>query len=423
MTEIKPFSATVYNTKTQTPSKVICPPYDVLTPSQKKSYQRLSPYNLIHLTLPVAGSGKNQYQKSGAIFRSWLKKKVLVQDEQPAIYFYQQEFQTTGANGSSGSGSNKTKRLGFIACLSLRGSSSIYGHEHTRSGPKQDRAKLLAQVKANLEPIFMLFSDPAQSIEKTFNTHIARSKPLFSFRDKQRGINSVWKLSDPAMLKKIQRSMAKKFLFIADGHHRYEVALNYQRSMSKKLKQRFNGKENFNYRMAYFCPVQSTGLVIDPIHRLVNGVDELPLDELRGFFEIQKTSKKKLFAALRSKASKRRLIGMYRNKSFYALSLKNKNVLNGIDKDYRCLDVCLLNHVVLSKLLNINPKDKQRVDFSADVPDLIQRADKHKSSLVFFLKSVKIKHILDLARMGKKMPPKTTYFYPKVPSGMTIYEF
>ena len=186
------------------------------------------------------------------------------------------------------------RRRGFIACLSLDNSSSIYGHEHTHIEPKQDRFKLLVKVQANLEPIFILFPDRRGFLEDIFKRYVLPKKPLIRFRDKEKNMNILWRLTKPAILKKIQRRMANKILFIADGHHRYEVSLNYRNLMRK-------AEGNFNYIMAYFCPIQSTGL--------------------------------------------------------------------------------------------------------------------------FVKSSIDLKEILRMAKLGKKLPPKSTYFYPKIPSGLVIYKF
>ncbi len=423
MVEVKPFLAIIYNyEKVCQPRKVICPPYDIIPPLQARTYRRLSSYNMIHLTLPKDASGQNQYQKAARFFRSWFKKGIFSQDKKPAIYFYQQEFKINKGRFTPHLFSSSKdfikdkaegfKRLGFIACLSLDNSSSVYGHEHTRIGPKEDRFKLLVKVQANLEPIFVLFSDRRMFVQEIFKKYVLSNKPLI-------------RLTEPAILEKIKARMKNKILFIADGHHRYEVSLNYREALRRRLGfgRHFSKNKDPNYIMTYFCPIQSSGLVIEPIHRLVKGIDSFPIDKFKKFFYIQKTSRRRLFCLLESCISKRRTIGAYVNKNFYIFILKNNQILNKIDKSYRSLDVCLLNRLVLKKLLRVKPDDKYRVVFSANAQDLIRQADMDKTSLVFFIKPVKISDVLCLAKAGKKMPVKTTYFYPKVPSGLVIYKF
>ena len=423
MVEIKPFPAIIYNhTKVHQLSKVICPPYDIISDIEARFYRRLSSYNMIHLTLPKQTSGQDRYQKAASYFNNWLERKILRQEKQPAIYFYQQEFKIGQINSFPIGKGSRLKRLGFIACLDLHSSPSIYGHEHTRIEPKEDRFKLLVKVRANLEPIFVLFSDAQRFIEGIFEKYVLPDKPLIYFRDQEKNINTLWRLDNPLILKKIKAAMANKILFIADGHHRYEVSLNYQDMMYKTPTSTLGG-EDFNYIMAYFCPIQSTGLVIRPVHRLVKGVENCPIEKFEQFFHIHKTTRSQLFNLMHSRASKQRIIGIYANRHFYIAILKNKQTLNRIDKHRRCLDISLLNQLVLSKLLKIEPDNRERIIFSASAQDLIRQADIDRTSLVFFLKSVDIADIVELAKKGKKMPAKTTYFYPKVPSGLVMYKF
>ncbi|MGD9014485.1 MAG: DUF1015 domain-containing protein [Candidatus Omnitrophota bacterium] len=428
MIEIRPFPAIIYNYKHKLckPNKVICPPYDVISPAQARSYRRLSPFNMIHLTLPKKAKGRNEYKVAVRRFHDYLRKQVFFQDRQPAIYLYRQDFKTNQAKGDHQTKEIKFRRLGFIACLGLAGSSSIFGHEHTRIEPKEDRFKLLLNVQANLEPIFVLFTDPGGSIQQLLNRYVRANKPLIRFLDQEQNNNTFWRLVNPDILSQIKRRMGNKIIFIADGHHRYEVSLNYQELMLEKLKQAHmavSDKEGWNYIMAYFCPMQSPGLVIKPVHRLLKGIHSLPMDKFRKLFYIRKTTRKELTRLMQSKTSQQRMLGVYFKRNFYIFILKNKQILGKIDKDYRSLDISLLNRLVLRQIFRVEPEDRKRVIFGANARDLISQADKHKTSVVFFLKSVKIDDIVRLAQAGKKMPAKTTYFYPKIPSGLAIHKF
>ncbi|MFH1577483.1 MAG: DUF1015 domain-containing protein [Candidatus Omnitrophota bacterium] len=423
MTEIKPFPGIVYNSKQlRQPSKLICPPYDIITPDQAIQYRKQSNYNMVHLTLPQADSGQNRHKKSSRCFKDWLNKGIMLQDREPAIYFYQQEYRIN---------KRKLKRLGFIACLRLKNDSCVYGHEHTHIEPKEDRFKLLVKVQANLEPIFVVFSDPSSFIQKTFKRYARSNKPLMRFRDQEKNINRLWALSAPDILEKLKKEMGNKVLFIADGHHRYEVSLGYQELWRNKLKQRvapINRRRkglkdrDFNYIMVYFCPLESQGLIIRPVHRLVKGVTHIPFEDFKKAFNIKITNRADFFATMESKALKQRIVGMYCNKKFHILTLKNNKLLAKIDKDYRCLDISLLNQVILKGLLKIDPNNKERVLFNANGRDLIREVDADNKALAFFLRPAVMGDIMYLAKAGKKLPPKTTYFYPKIPSGLVIYK-
>lgn len=415
MTEVRPFKAVIYNfDRPNPPRKLICPPYDIISPAQAKAYRRLSKFNMVHLTLPETAGGGDRYREAARLFRNWLKKRVLLKTSEPAIYFCRQEYRIDN---------RKFRRLGFIGRLRLGGNSSIYGHEHTRVEPKADRLKLLQKVRANLEPIFVLFPDPGESIRGIFEKYVLPDKPLFRFRDRENNTGAVWESSSPGVLKKIEKIMAKKALFIADGHHRYEVSLSYRDMMRRKSGRRLEGEEDFDYIMAYFCSLQSPGLVIRPVFRLVKNIDAFPSEKFKKYFRLRKSSRREVFNLLRSGASKQRALGMFRGKNFYIFTLKKREYLRKIDKGYRCLDICLFNSLVLKEILGIEPEDKQRIIFSANARDLVSRADAEKSSAVFFLKPPAIGDVIYLARAGKKMPAKTTYFYPKVPSGLAMYKF
>ena len=424
MVEIKPFPAIIYNfAKIHKPEKVICPPYDIISPLEAKLYRHLSSYNMIRLTLPKKNSRQSQYRNSASCFHKWLKTRILLQDKEPAIYFYQQEFKIDKMNNFSSTKDGRFKRLGFIASLSLYSSSSIFGHEHTYIEPKEDRFKLLVEVQANLEPIFVLFSDPRGFFQNLFNKYILTSKPAIRFRDRENNMNTLWRLTESSILKRIITRMENKILFIADGHHRYEVSLNYRDLIRRRLKSNFPVTGDYNYIMVYLCPVESSGLVIRPVHRLVRGIDQFCLDKFTPLFHIQKTNQKSLFNLLRTQTAKRRKLGVYVNKNYYIFTLKNYKILDRIDKDYRSVDVYLLNHLILKRILKVNPDDKDRVIFSAKAGELIRQADSDKTSLVFLLRPAGVADIIYLAKAGKKMPAKTTYFYPKVPSGLVIYKF
>ena len=416
MTEIKPFCGIVYNfQRFAIPHEIICPPYDVITPKQLKAYQQLNAYNMVHLTLPQENNQQqDKYQEASFRFNNWLTDEVLLQDKEPAIYLFKQEYVVN---------KKRFTRIGLFAALSLQSSSSIYGHEHTRVEPKEDRLKLLTNTQANLEPIFVLFGDSNRNIQNIVKKYMDSHKPMLRFQDQDKIFNCLWRLNQQEVLKEIQAKMANKELFIADGHHRYEVSLKYQEMVKARLSQGYQGAQDFNYIMSYLCPLNSSGLVIKPIHRLVKGLSGVSLDCFKHIFHIQKVSRWKMFSAIKSKHTKRRILGVYYNKQFYIFTLKSARYLNKIDKEYRCLDICLLNNLILKEFLGLEPEDKQRVKFSSEADDLICESDGDKTSIAFFLRPVKISDIVSLARKGKKMPSKSTYFYPKVPSGLVMYKF
>ena len=255
MPAIAPLRAIRYNQdKIADLSQVVSPPYDIISKEELAYYSHLSPYNIVHLTIPRSQKKDNHvYSKAAKRFRDWLKNKILIQEEIPVIYFYEQRFIIA---------KKEYNRLGFIANLNLR-NKAIFGHEHTRIEPVEDRFRLQERLKANLEPIFVLFSDPGNCLGKIFKRIIASSNPVSIVTDRQKIENYLWRVSSPSLIKQVVNLMNKKDFFIADGHHRYEVALAYRHKMLETLKTPAKVNRAFNYILAYFCPVKSKGLLVN----------------------------------------------------------------------------------------------------------------------------------------------------------------
>jgi len=422
MAKIEPFRALVYNQeKIKGLSSVVCPPYDIILPAQQQHYHDISPYNLIHILLGQDIPGEDKYQRAKNIFKDWQKNKILIYDESPAVYFYSQQYNLKG---------EKRTRLGFIARLYLEDkNSTIYGHEHTHLAPKEDRLKLLKSVKANLSPIFVIFSDKKRVIQNIYQQHIQNKEPFIDIADEEKIIHKLWKLDSPSILNRLKSGMENENIFIADGHHRYEVACAYRDEMSKRLGAALPDA-GFNYTLAYFTNTKSNSLTILPIHRLVK-LDS-PMDtkniliSIGDYFDVEELKDKARFFFLMEKAgSSEHVLGMYYNTKYHLLRLKNVKILDKLiyDKpfEFRSLDVSILNYIILSKMLNIDlENDKDDIIFSHNPGELIEKADANDAYVVFFLNPAKIQQIVSVALAGQKMPPKSTYFYPKVLSGLVI---
>jgi uncharacterized protein (DUF1015 family) len=423
MTKIKPFRAAIYNQgKIKDLSKVVCPPYDIISPAGQKYFHELNPYNLIHILLGEDLVGEDKYRRAGHYFRNWLKEQILILDEKPAIYFYSQQYNLKG---------EKRTRLGFISLLRLEDKdSSVFGHEHTRLEPKEDRYKLLKQVKANLSPIFVIFLDKKRVIQRTYQ-HIQDQKPFIDIIDNEKVTHRVWKLNNEDMLNNMQVRMQDENIFIADGHHRYEVACGYRNEIKKKLGA-ITGEEGFNYILTYFTNTDSRGLSILPIHRLVKLDKKMAIDELKGslqdYFDVEEVKDKAHFFFLMEKGGRtEHVLGMYKDKKYWLLRLKNIKILDKMigdkPKEYRSLDVSILNHIILQKILGLDLEDKETLSFIPNSEELIDRVDNNPAYIAFFLNPVKIQEIIAVALNGERMPPKSTYFYPKVLSGLVMNKF
>ncbi|MBN2831206.1 MAG: DUF1015 domain-containing protein [Candidatus Omnitrophica bacterium] len=424
MAQIKPFKAFFYNqAKFAEFSDLFCPPYDVISSEEQDYYYSLSPYNFIRILLRKDTPKEHKYQKAGITFKEWIKDKVLVQSDKPAVYFYSQEYNVRG---------EKKTRLGFISLLRLEDKgSAVFGHENTHSPAKEDRLKLLKNTKANLSPIFVVFKDRKRVINRVFDQHILGRPALIEVIDKEKTRHLLWGIDDPGILEFIQNGMRKEDVFIADGHHRYEVSCVYRDKMRKKLQDKFPGESSFNYTLSYFTGADQRGLSILPIHRLLRldkyvEADEL-IKSLKKYFDVERIKEKGRFFFLMEKSGfSEHVLGMYKDKKYWFLRLKNIKILDKemVDKpkEYRSLDAAILNQLIFLKILKIDPQEKERLKFSPNPDGFIEAVDSDPKKVAFFLNPVKIEDIMAVALKGSKMPPKTTYFYPKVLSGMVIHK-
>ncbi|MCX5697897.1 MAG: DUF1015 domain-containing protein [Candidatus Omnitrophica bacterium] len=422
MSLIKPFQAVVYNQqKFKGISRLACPPYDVISPERQDYYYGLDPYNFIHLLLPRESPGEDKYIKAGERFREWLKEGILLKDVSPAVYFYSHQYTLKG---------EKRIRLGFVALLELdKGDGSVLGHEHTRLEAKEDRLKLIRQAGANLSPIFVVFPDKKRIVQKLYRQVISQ-KPFIDIVDDEKSIHKLWRIDDPAILSEIESKMSQEKIFIADGHHRYEVACSFR----QELRQKFPHLESpsFNYILAYFTNTDSRGLSILAIHRLVKLPAVIECEKfsgsLRDYFDLEEVKDRGRFLFLMEKSGRsEHVLGVYVNRKFLLLRLKNVRILDKLiadkPREYRSLDVSILNRIILKKILDLNLDDKARITFNPSMDELIRQVDTDPSYVAFFLNPVKISQMMDVALGGNKMPPKSTYFYPKVASGLLVHKF
>jgi uncharacterized protein (DUF1015 family) len=424
MAEIKPFKAFFYNQEDfKDLSLLFCPPYDVISPQQQEYYHKISPYKFIHILLRKDAPKENRYIASGRAFKDWIKKGVLIQSKSPAIYFYLQEYTIRG---------EKKFRLGFIALLRLSNKgSSILGHENTHSKAKEDRGNLLSRTNANLSPIFVVFKDKKRVIQRVFDQSIIGSPPLIDVIDAEKTKHRIWSIEEPKIIEFVQLGIKGEDLFIADGHHRYEVSCAYRDKIRFRLKDNFSESASFNYTLSYFTPADQRGLSIMPIHRIVELPKGLSLDSflssIKENFDLEKVKERSRFFFLLEKGgSYGHIIGMYLDKDYFLLRLKNIKILDkempDKPKEYRLLDAAVLNQLVFKRILGINLKDKEVIRYTANPKECIEEVDSKINRVAFFLNPVKMEDIMAVALKDSKMPPKSTYFYPKLLSGLLVHK-
>lgn len=410
MADITPFKGTLYNPeKINDISKVTAPPYDVISSAEQARLYNSDPYNIIHILLgkdlPGDNDRKNKYSRAAAFLKDWNQKGILKRDNKDSIYIYLQEFSIDG---------QIKRRIGFIALLKLEDfdtkTSSVYPHENTLLAPKEDRTKLISSIEANLGPIFALFADEDKAIDKIL-VGATKALPIIDIIDSQGIKNKLWRLSDEANLRNIVRLIKDKKLFIADGHHRYEVGLAF--SKTKK-------DPKYGYILTYFTDLYADGIVILPVHRLITGASKDVLfsfkRELREVFKVEDmdSSENARQFLLKAGQSEKRFV-MYNDNRFTGLSLKDDD----------SLDVTLLHDFIITPLQKKIESNagKISIDFTKDMNYAINEVDQGRYSASIMLNPTKITQVRDIAFAGKRMPQKSTYFYPKVLTGLVVNVF
>jgi len=432
MLRIAPFRGVFYNQKKiRDLSKVIAPPYDVISKEEHEKLYKKSPYNFVRLDL------RQEPDSYGAVaqqLQEWRAQGILERDASPAIYFSTHRFKLK-------SGEEKI-RLGFFALLELQDLSAgdIRPHEKTLEAPKEDRLKLMLACNAHLSPIFMLYAHPKDSLNRLLAVETEGAAPFIEFEQEGGEQCRLWRIADPAVFDKLQKEMAVQQLLIADGHHRYEATLSY-RDLMRRQRGQWSGREAFNYVLAYFANINDDNVVILPTHRLVRGFTHKPFLELeealQTYFYIEQhpktpDGKVSFLKALRAAAKKHRVIGasFKRDPRYLILRLKNKRIMQRLAKDLsaplRELDVTTLHLLILEHILGMTPEQQTRgenIRYSQDEELVLQALEKEDFQAAFILNATQAKEIQAIVAGGEKMPQKSTYFYPKLPSGLIVNQF
>ena len=437
MAKIVPFRAVRYNLSVvKDPATVVAPPYDVISPALQDDLYARDPNNVVRLILGrtqgTDNDSDNRYTRAAGEFNRMQAEGVLKRDENPSIYLYDQEFPVDG---------QPVVRQGFMALTKVEDFSSgvIKPHEKTLSGPKTDRLNLTRACRANFSPIFSLYSDPCCALESLSRREKERA-PDIEVQDDDGVIHRLWQVQDPAIIQRAQTLLDAKPLFIADGHHRYETAMNYRQEMRDKAGNA-TGRELFNYVLMFFANMEDQGMLIFPTHRLIHGLEQLDVpalvQQLGEFFVVEKRTLDPRSAgdrrALRDRLAelgvKRHALGLYAGgNEAWLLTLKDESVMDGFfaedePKALRTLDVSILHRLVLERLLGISldAQEKQtNLAYVKNIDDPFSRVLDGSCQLAFLMNSTRMSEVRDVANSGSKMPQKSTYFYPKLLTGLVI---
>ncbi|OGC16124.1 hypothetical protein A3J90_03405 [candidate division WOR-1 bacterium RIFOXYC2_FULL_37_10] len=434
MVNIFPFRGVVYNKKkVKKLSKVISPPYDVISSEEQDDLYNLSDFNVIHLIFGKEFPGDNEYNnkyvRAASTFEGWLRHEILVIEEKPYMYVYEQQFKHKGKIYS---------RKGIIGLLKLEdfGRGKIFPHEYTLSRPKQDRIELIRATSANFDPVFSIFSDDKDKVEKIMKK-VVRRNPDFEAKGIDCVINRLWRIKQKGVIKKLQKEFKDKSVFIADGHHRYEAALQFRNEM-KLRNTRITEEEPNNYAMMGFVPIQSSGLVVFPIHRIIKIPLQFDLQyilsQLKLYFDVKEFSfgkkteslaRKKLLKKLADMQSKH-AFGLYFNEkidSYYLLVLKDESIMRDIVKnekpeEWKKLDTTILHTLVFQHILGI--QDEDSYIFTHNEEEAIAAVKNGGAPMSVLLNPINIENIVKIAQKFERMPQKSTYFYPKLTTGMVM---
>ena len=432
MAEIRPFSGWRYNQSlVKDISTVICPPYDVISSSLHENLHTRNDYNFIRIEdakkSPNDTPADNKYTRTTATLAQWLNQKVLVPENSPAIYLHDHYFRLQGKDHV---------RRGIIARVRLEewDKMIIRPHENILSAPKEDRQNLLKALKVNTSPVLMMYQDPERKIATALAKE-TKKKPVIDTTIPEGDRHKVWAVTDTTVVNLIAGVIAKQPFYIADGHHRYTSALTYLREQMAATPG-LSPDSAVNFVMSTLVDFADPGLIILAPHRVIRGLTLSVLSELKAklgaYFEITelpantKDAWQKLDAEM-SKPDGIRIgfFGPGTNK-FYALKLRDEAVLAEIMPDssdiYRKLDVSVLDHVVLNKILGlgIDVRTEDRVSFSHDREQSMKDVLRGEQQVVFFLKPVRPELIKTVSDANEKMPRKSTYFYPNAPAGLVV---
>ena len=433
MAEIRPFRGLRYNKRlVQDISSVICPPYDIITPEMAQELHHRSEYGFIKLEhgqqLPSDTDEDNKYTRSAATLRNWLEEGVLKPDVLPALYLHQHCFSHNGSG---------YRRRGIIAAVRLEewDRMVIRPHENTRVKPKSDRLNLLWALQANTSPVFAMFEDRGRQIA-SLAADQEQEPPIIEITGSGEE-HRIWAVTDPEIVSRIAACLSDRPLYIADGHHRYESALNYRKERLT-CSPSASGDEDFNFVMMELVDFTDPGLIILSPHRLVRGLSKVALGELNSklaaLFQIEELP-------LRAPDISRQIDDLLAGDTtdrvrivLFGLSPGNLLLLDMSDfaaagqmmpcfhsELYNRLDVSIVDHVILEKMIGMTGEHEETaLDFNHDKTDVINRVLNHEYQLAFFLGPVKADVIRAIADAGDRMPRKSTYFYPKPPSGLVF---
>ncbi len=439
MADVAPFRALRYDPQHVSLDRVVTQPYDKITPAMQEDYYSASPFNLVRIILGKSqvgdSEGANTYTRAATNFQNWRKDGVLAQDPEPSLYRYTQTFCVPASVvGQFGQGRVEMERVGFVGAGRIHdyGDQVVFRHEQTLSKPKSDRLNLLRATHAHFGQIFMLYSDPGSSVNSILASRSA--SPDACVTDEYAVVHSLWRISDPETIRAVQQQMRDKKLIIADGHHRYETALNY-RNERRAASGSPDPNAPYERVMMTFVNMDAPGLVILPTHRVVFGLKNFDLSRLlssaQPYFETVP-----LDASAQLDGSLVRLQEEGRSGPAVLVATKDSrvilrarsgaadNLLPQYTPAQRQLDVVQLHKILLEHVLRLSEesiRNQENLTYVRDAAEAVERVQHRDAQIAFLMNPCRTEQVRDIAFAGGVLPQKSTDFYPKLLSGLTIY--
>jgi uncharacterized protein (DUF1015 family) len=416
MARIEPLHAVRYEPRTAGAlENLVAPPYDVIDAAMRGELTAKSPFNIVEVDLPADETGGDPYAKATNTYEAWLQQGVLVKEREPSIWVMRQQFTVAGQT---------LERTGFFARVRIEdyGRGRIRPHERTHPGPKEDRLRLTRATRANLSPIFSLFHDPGDAAGAVLGRVTDRDEPYWTLVDADGIGDRVWRITDAEVISELQEALADAELLIADGHHRYETARVYAEEIG--------GEGDHRYVLMFLCSMEDPGMVILPTHRLLTdvkdpGKQETLADAIKRDFDIERIEPAKLEPSAGDMPTFGYIDAHF--KQPFRLTLKDQSIadaaMNGKPAAYRRLDTAVLESLILHGALGLTEDDISHLNglaYSKDFDDALEAVESGRVDAAFFLRGTPIEQVRQVAEEGETMPPKSTFFYPKIPTGLLI---
>jgi uncharacterized protein (DUF1015 family) len=412
MAEVQPLRALHYDVRAAGPlGDLIAPPYDVIDPARRAVLAARSPYNAVHVDLP---EGDDPYATAAELLSRWQADGAVVRDAEPALWTLTQDY-----DGPDG---RRRSRRGVLCRVRVEeyGAGRIRPHERTHPGPREDRLRLTRATRANLSPIFALYSDPQGATFAALDPHLGE-EPWGEAADDTGTVHRMWRVADPEAIAGVQSVLAGAELLIADGHHRYETARVYAEEVG--------GEGPHRYVLVCLVALEDPGLAIFPTHRLVSGLgpeqQERLAEALRRDFDVEPVERDDIEP---DGAGPLRL--GYMDSHFrrpFRLTLRDQAIadaaLPGKPEPYRRLDTAVLEALILKGALGMSDEAISHLDglaYSSDTAEALGLLDRKACDAGFFLRPTPVEQVREIAAAGESMPPKSTYFYPKLATGLVF---